>query len=119
VGNSGRLLTSWDPSLFILEVVHIAGGILLTGRRIETNHELAFLNIYGPCQNIINFWKSIASNGILSISNLILEGDINIILAEEEAWEESGTIKNMDDFFKTLFQMNNLVDIKPTKLKPT
>jgi hypothetical protein len=34
---------------------------------------------------------------------LILAGDLNIILAEEEAWGGSGTIKNMDDYFKTLF----------------
>jgi len=80
---------------------------------------LDFLNLYGPCQNRITLWKSIVDSGILSIPNLILVGDLNIILAEEEVWGGSGNIKNMDDFFKTLFQMNNLVDIKPTKLKPT
>jgi hypothetical protein len=119
VGKYGGFLAAWDPSLFVLEAVHIAGSIVLTGRSVATNRELAFLNLYGPCQNIITFWKSIIDSGILSIPNLISAGDLNIILAEEEVWGGSGNIKNMDDFFKTLFQMNNLVDIKPTKLKPT
>jgi hypothetical protein len=97
----------------------LAGGILLSGRNIATNRELVFLNLYGPFQNKITFWKSIADSGVLSLPNLILAGDLNIILAEEEAWGGSGNIMNMDDYFKTLFQSNNLVDIKPTKLTPT
>jgi hypothetical protein len=119
VGKSGGLLAAWDPSIFSLEAAHLAGGILLSGSYLVTNRKLVFFNLYGPCQNKFTFWKSIVDSGVLSLPNLILAGDLNIILAEEEVWGGSGNILNMDDYFKTLFQSNNLVDVKPAKLTPT
>jgi exonuclease III len=49
IGNSGGLLVAWDPCLFDLRPFLTSGGILLVGRCLSTNQELAFLNVYGPC----------------------------------------------------------------------
>jgi hypothetical protein len=47
IGNSGGLLVAWDPYLFDLTPFLTIGGILLVGRCLSTNQELAFLNVMG------------------------------------------------------------------------
>jgi hypothetical protein len=49
IGNYGGLLVAWDPFVFDLAPFLTIGGILLVGRYLVTNQELAFLNVYGPC----------------------------------------------------------------------
>ena len=49
MGRSGGMLVAWDPSFFDLTPFLTCGGILLVGRCLSTNQELAFLNVYGPC----------------------------------------------------------------------
>jgi len=51
MGTSGGLLVSWDPNLYELVSYLTIGGILLTGRCIINNRELALLNIYGTCMD--------------------------------------------------------------------
>jgi exonuclease III len=49
IGTFGGLLVAWDPSLFELKPSLSCGGLLLRGHCLDTNLELALLNIYGPC----------------------------------------------------------------------
>jgi hypothetical protein len=118
VGTSGGLLAAWDPNLYDLVHFLTIGGIMLTCRSLLNNWELALLNIYGPCSEWKPFWKSMEDNGILSVKNLIMAGDFNIILSSVEAW--GGARDGItDDYYKDLFSSKNLIDIKPTKLVPT
>jgi hypothetical protein len=77
------------------------------------------LNTYGPFSDRIPFWKTIEGSGLLSTPNLILAGDLNLIMSVDEAWGGSGVNCCIDDFFKELFLSHNLVDVKPAKLVPT
>jgi endonuclease/exonuclease/phosphatase family metal-dependent hydrolase len=60
----------------------------------------------------------VEDNEILSIKNLILGGDFNLILSSKEArgGAHDGVIY---DCYGELFSSKNLVDIKPSKLVPT
>jgi hypothetical protein len=77
------------------------------------------LNIYGPCKDRKLFWSSLADNGILSIPNLVIVGDLNFILSSDENWGGSFVPGPTEDFYRDLFTSKKLIDVKPTKLVPT
>jgi hypothetical protein len=63
LGTSGGLLVAWDPVLFDFLPFLTVGGILLTGKSLLNNRELAMLNVYGPCtpgKLSRNLWKTVA-----------------------------------------------------------
>jgi hypothetical protein len=119
LGNSGGLLVAWDPDLFVLRPFMSKGGILLTGHYLPTGQEMAFLNVYGPCSNRPLFWKLLAESGLLSLPNLILGGDLNIILAAGEHWGGPFLPGPTEASYRALFAANNLIDVQPPCLVPT
>jgi hypothetical protein len=64
VGNSGGLLVAWDPAFLTLLPYLTCGGILLMGRCLATNQEIAILNVYAPCLDRLPFWTRLAASGI-------------------------------------------------------
>jgi endonuclease/exonuclease/phosphatase family metal-dependent hydrolase len=80
---------------------------------------MAFLNVYGPCSNRPLFWKLLAESGLLSIPNLVLGGDLNIILSAEEHWGGTYLPGHPEASYRSLFAANNLIDVQPTCLAPT
>jgi hypothetical protein len=66
-----------------------------------------------------HFWSSVADNGLLSLNNLIIVGDLNITFSPYEVWGGSSHPGSSDGFYKDLFISKNLIDIKPAKLVPT
>jgi exonuclease III len=119
LGHSGGMLVAWDPCFFDLSPYLTCGGLLLVGRCLATNQELAFINVYGPCISKLQFWSSLANSGILSIPNLILGGDLNITLSADEHWGGNPTPGPSNAFFRDLFSAFNLIDILPSRLLPT
>jgi exonuclease III len=118
VGTSGGLLAAWDPYLFELVPSLTVGGILLSGKSLTLQRNITLLNIYAPCNNQTPFWNTLDDSGILTLNNLIIAGDFNLLLSPEEAWGGNQT-DTVDGYFSNLFSTNHLIDIKPTKLLPT
>jgi hypothetical protein len=119
IGNSGGLLAAWDPVIFDLVPYITCGGILLMGRCLATDQEIAFLNVYGPCLDRLQFWSRLAASGILSIPNLILGGDLNITLTADELWGGITAPASGGVFYINLFSSFNLFDILPNCIVPT
>jgi hypothetical protein len=49
VGTSGGLLVAWDPNYFELVSFLTCGGILLTGKCLESKRQINLLNVHGSC----------------------------------------------------------------------
>jgi hypothetical protein len=81
VGTSGGLLVLWDPYLFNPVPYLTCGGILLTGSIFATKREINILNVYGPCMERKSFWNFLANNGLFSMKNLVVVGDLNLTVS--------------------------------------
>jgi hypothetical protein len=119
LGTSGGLLVTWDPKIYDLDPYLTISGIMLTSMCIINKREISLLNIYGPCSDRKHFWSFVENNGLLSLNNLIIAGDMNINFSSDEVWGGSSLPRSSDGFYKVLFLSKNLIDIKPTKLVPT
>jgi hypothetical protein len=119
VGKSGGLLVSWDPNSFELTPYLTCGGLLLTGLDLQSNRQLSFLNIYGPCSDRKLFWERLEKSGLLAQKNLVLAGDLNLTLSSGEIWGGIHTLGTLASFFINYFHRNKLIDIVPGTLMPT
>jgi hypothetical protein len=112
-------MVAWDPSLYNLKPFLTSGGILILGTCLASKQEIALLNVYGPCVDKHNFWSNLDAIGLLSIPNLVIGGDLILILSAEENWGGSFLPGPSEDFFKGLFDSNHLIDVRPSRLTPT
>ena len=112
-------MVTWDANKLDLVPYLSCGGILLTGKCISSKRELTLINIYGSCSEKKKFWNSVADNGLLSLKNLIIAGDLNLTVSTGEIWGGSAQEGPLAGFFKTFFQSKQLIDIQLEKIVPT
>ena len=79
----------------------------------------AMYNVYGPYQDRKGFWEAFFSSGFLESRNVILGGDLNLTISEEENWGNSSHGDGLSSFFANLFETKELVNIQPLKLTLT
>ena len=85
-GLSGEILSRWNPKILKCKAYHTVAGILLKSSIRGSSFELSILNCYGPYINRETFWNSAVSGGLLSLPNLILDGDLNFTLNVSKIW---------------------------------
>lgn len=71
-GMLGGLLTRWNPHTNSFKAFRTIGGLLIEGRFLNNNLDVAVLNIYGPYKDEEVFWVSLDHCGILKSPNLII-----------------------------------------------
>ena len=78
-GLSGGILSGWNPQVLRCKAYHTLAGILLKVSMRGWSLPFSILNVYGPYLHRDTLWNVVASGGILSIPNLILAGDLNLL----------------------------------------
>jgi endonuclease/exonuclease/phosphatase family metal-dependent hydrolase len=61
----------------------------------------------------------VESKGLLDLTNLILAGDLNFTTCLGEIWGDTATQDPLVDYFNSLFQSHDLVDLHLEFLAPT
>ena len=77
------------------------------------------LNVYAPYKDRRQFWDRIDVSGLLSIDNLILDGDLNLTLHSFENWGTLHPLDPLEYYFVEIFNNYQLIDIAPSKITPT
>lgn len=77
------------------------------------------LNIYGPCLNYKPFWEMFRNLELLSDQNMIIGGDLNLILSNRERYGLVSQLDQLAPFFSFLFDEAKLLDVDPRSLRPT
>eukprot|EP00253_Pinus_taeda_P015595 PITA_15595 len=121
-GTAGGLGTFWTKSFSLERNLVTQHWIFTELRHTVSNLSLALFNLYVPVhyEEKKECWRSLSEFLELnSPSNLVLGGDLNIIL---DLKEKKGGIQSKDPFSRTvgsLIQRWDLVDLKPVKGKFT
>jgi len=119
VGNSGGLLSGWNPCIGQLETFQSALGIFLEGRVSSLPDSVTLLNCDGPYKERLSFWQLAENTGVLEEESLIVGGDLNLTLSTREVWGVISRLDPLADYFFGLFDAVGLVDVIPKQLGPT
>ena len=84
---------------------------------IET--PLTLINVYGPCSNRMEFWKSLLFYTLIDHPQVIMGGDLNFSLGISESWGTHAILDPLVDFIITSLEQADLIHIQMPKLLPT
>eukprot|EP00253_Pinus_taeda_P002888 PITA_02888 len=85
-GMSGGLAALWDPTWIKARAFKCCAGIMISGSVRGHANILNLLNVYGPCRNRSPFWERLFASDILEMDSLLLAGDMNFTLIQDECW---------------------------------
>ena len=105
-----------------LEIRNIWGGRCFIGMDIFAHPlemEIRIMNVYGPCVDRANFWRTFLDSGLLQVDNIILGGDLNFSLGFSESWGHSAHVDSLSDTISSLLEEHQWVDIPSTKIQYT
>jgi hypothetical protein len=85
----------------------------------KIGEELHIINVYGPYKNRGPLWDTIFNKSFLKYQSVILGGDLNFSLGLSEVWGMHAREDPLAGYFTQKLVACKLVDIEPTRLKPT
>ena len=118
-GLSGGLLSAWDPQIVRCRAYRTCVGILLQASFRGLTYPLSIINTYGPYKNRESFWDTALASGFRTSPNLILGGDLNLILNSSEVWGHNPMPDPLSGYFLALFDSLDLRDLASSSTGPT
>jgi exonuclease III len=119
IGLVGGLLTVWSPKLSLSDVACLPSYIKTTLKDSVTGVDYTLINTYDPFVEKKNFWEPFFAKEVMNSQNLIVGGDLNFTLSQNEVWGISARTDPLGPFLQSLLEAHGLVDVQPTKLVPT
>ena len=119
-GHSGGLAVGWRKCC--VKLVSAWGMDSVLGAEFHSE-ELGFtfpvLNVYGPYLNRGLFWDNLLQHPLVSGDSLVMGGDFNFSLGQNEIWGPRARADPLTDYFIQKLVEKGLLDIEPVKLRPT
>ena len=91
-GPLGGTITAWSPTLSLISVQKFDTVVGTELEDSETGKRFMILNVYGPFYDRKTFWERLARSGNLDIPNMILGGDLNLTLNNNESWGKNARL---------------------------
>lgn len=91
---------------------HIGADIFLA----DIGMNFRIFNIYGLCQNRPEFCKNLLGLDTFFVDHLILGGDLNFSIGHSELWGHCAQRDSLLDYFSTILDNHQLIDIPSTKI---
>jgi len=112
----GGLLSVWNPKKSNFDAFLTPAGILLDGFAKVLKKNMKLVNYDKPYGNRQLFQDNLKLYGILKEADLILGGDLNLIVSTREIWGHSSSRDPMGSFLNQLFHDEGLIYLEPINL---
>lgn len=86
IGLSGELAVLWDPKWIKVVAFQCFVGILILAHFHGCSEPVHILNLHAPYIHRFPFWEKFLSSELLDIKSLIIGGDFNCTLCNNEIW---------------------------------
>ena len=80
---------------------------------------LYVFDVYGPYGGQHDLWDRFIDLRVMSEESLIIGGDLNFTINNDEIWGDFSQVDKMGEFFVQKLEPLNLIDAEPTILNPT
>lgn len=80
---------------------------------------LRIMNVYGPCMDRANFWRSFLGSYNLQADNIILGGNLNFSLGYRESWGHLAQVDGLTDTITNILEDHHWVDIPSARIQHT
>eukprot|EP00253_Pinus_taeda_P034108 PITA_34108 len=119
IGLSGGLDVLWDPKWIKAVAFQCFVGILILAYIRDSPDPIHILNIYAPYKDRYPFWEYFLSSELLDIDSLIIGGDFNCTLCNDEIWGNGRKNDPVGFLIRDAIIQNNFVDVLPSCRGPT
>lgn len=90
-----------------MEIRNIWGGRGFIGLDIFAHSmemDIHIINVYGPCADRANYWRTLLESKLLLADNIILRGDLNFSMGFCESWGHSAQVDSLSDTISNLLE---------------
>lgn len=77
----------------------------------SVERDIRIINVYGPCSDRANYWRSLLESNLLQANNIILGGDLNFSLGFCESWGHMAQVDSLFNSLSTILEEHHWVDI--------
>ena len=85
-GHSGGSLIVWSLALNLVSFQRYGAVVGTELEDSETGKRFMILNVYGPFYDRKTFWERLEGFGAMEFQDLILGGNLNLTLTNNEVW---------------------------------
>jgi len=119
-GRSGGLAVGWRNSCMkLVDSWGMDSVLCVDVLSADLGITIKVINIYGPYHNRVPFWDALTGNPLLSGDSLVIGGDLNFSLGQNEVWGPHAHVDSLAGYFVQKLAAKGWLDIDPIKLKPT